>query len=291
MSNNYYPGGMQMPSRNAQGDYRYGFQGQEKDNEVKGEGNSINYKFRMHDPRVGRFFATDPLEKDYPMLTPYQFSSLNPIGLIELEGKEGITGMNLSGIPTTTAITPQTSKQLQAEVEAVKTNDNVIQGIQVTGVTLSGMGYISSIIPHPVTQVISKPLIVIGEGLDIIGTGLEVNKRLKNGDKSGAIKTGVISVVSNRLGTVIKGAKGITKVDNAILQNVNGFGGSATSSGVSSKELDKEGTPLKPRGFDGNQPIELNAPVVPETIPNDIVGERSKSVFRVEGVPVNFDED
>lgn len=40
--------------------YSYGFQGQEKDDEVKGEDNSINYKFRMHDPRLGRFFAVDP---------------------------------------------------------------------------------------------------------------------------------------------------------------------------------------------------------------------------------------
>ncbi|TXD72792.1 RHS repeat-associated core domain-containing protein [Aequorivita antarctica] len=70
-------------------DYRYGFQGQEMDDEVKGEGNSINYKYRMHDPRVGRFFATDPLEKKYPMLTPYQFSSNRPIDSKELEGLEG----------------------------------------------------------------------------------------------------------------------------------------------------------------------------------------------------------
>jgi RHS repeat-associated protein len=48
------------------GDYRYGFKGQEKDDEVKGEGNSINYKYRMHDPRIGRFFAIDPLAPYYP---------------------------------------------------------------------------------------------------------------------------------------------------------------------------------------------------------------------------------
>jgi hypothetical protein len=38
-----YPFGMQMPGRSfSSGSYRYGFQGQEKDDEVKGEGNSIN---------------------------------------------------------------------------------------------------------------------------------------------------------------------------------------------------------------------------------------------------------
>ena len=82
---------MTVPNRHGNtSDYRYGFQGQELDNEVKGEGNSINYKFRMHDPRVGRFFAVDPLTSVYPYLTPYQFSSNNPIGMVEIEGLEGM---------------------------------------------------------------------------------------------------------------------------------------------------------------------------------------------------------
>ena len=44
----YYPFGMTMPGRQYNGgDFRYGFQGQEKDDEIKGEGNSINYKYRF----------------------------------------------------------------------------------------------------------------------------------------------------------------------------------------------------------------------------------------------------
>jgi RHS repeat-associated protein len=72
------------------GDYRYGFQGQEKDDEVKGEGNSINYKYRMHDPRVGRFFAVDPLASDYPHNSPYAFSENVVINAVELEGLEKV---------------------------------------------------------------------------------------------------------------------------------------------------------------------------------------------------------
>ena len=95
----YFPFGMLLPNTNidpttgallADGDYRYGFQGQEMDNEIKGEGNSVNYKYRMHDPRIGRFFAVDPLTAKYPELTPYQFSSNRPIDYIELEGLEGV---------------------------------------------------------------------------------------------------------------------------------------------------------------------------------------------------------
>jgi RHS repeat-associated protein len=81
------PFGMVMPNRNG-GDYRYGFQNQEVDNEVKGNSNSVNYKFRMHDPRVGRFFAVDPLTSSYPWNSPYAFSENRVVDAIELEGLE-----------------------------------------------------------------------------------------------------------------------------------------------------------------------------------------------------------
>lgn len=71
-----------------EGSYRYGFQGQEKDDEVKGEGNSVNYTFRMHDPRLGRFFAIDPLAYKYPHNSPYAFSENNLIHMVEMEGLE-----------------------------------------------------------------------------------------------------------------------------------------------------------------------------------------------------------
>ena len=58
------------------------------DNELKGEGNSLNYKFRMHDPRVGRFFAVDPLAAKYPHYSPYSFSGNKVIHRVELEGLE-----------------------------------------------------------------------------------------------------------------------------------------------------------------------------------------------------------
>jgi len=68
--------------------YRYGFQAQESDDEVKGDGNSVNYKYRMHDPRLGRFFAVDPLAPKYPHNSPYAFSENKVIAWGELEGLE-----------------------------------------------------------------------------------------------------------------------------------------------------------------------------------------------------------
>jgi RHS repeat-associated protein len=86
----YYPFGSLMPGRHGSvGDsYRYGFQNQEGDPEVKGEGNSVNYSFRMHDPRLGRFFAIDPLTNEFPWNSPYAFSENIVINAVELEGLE-----------------------------------------------------------------------------------------------------------------------------------------------------------------------------------------------------------
>ncbi len=87
----YYPFGQLVPNRHGSSTaYRYGFQGQEKDDEIKGEGNSLNYTFRMHDPRIGRFFATDPLKAKYPWNSTYAFSENRVIDGIELEGLEYI---------------------------------------------------------------------------------------------------------------------------------------------------------------------------------------------------------
>lgn len=42
----------------------------------------------MHDPRIGRFFAPDPLEGQYPNYSPYSFSGNRVINSLEREGLE-----------------------------------------------------------------------------------------------------------------------------------------------------------------------------------------------------------
>ncbi|MES2680894.1 MAG: YCF48-related protein [Bacteroidota bacterium] len=85
----YYAFGQEMYGRRLTfGGYRYGFNGKENDNEVKGSGNQQDYGMRIYDPRLGRFLSTDPLMKTFPMLTPYQFASNTPISAIDLDGME-----------------------------------------------------------------------------------------------------------------------------------------------------------------------------------------------------------
>lgn len=68
--------------------YSYSFQNQEKDDELKGPVNSLNFEFRMHDPRLGRFFSVDPLANDYAFNSPFAFCENSVIAYNELEGKE-----------------------------------------------------------------------------------------------------------------------------------------------------------------------------------------------------------
>ena len=87
--NNYYPGGMPQPNRNFDSqEYRYGFNGKEKDDELKGQGHHYDYGFRVYDSRGGRFLSQDPLFKSYPWYTPYQFAGNTPIQAIDLDGLE-----------------------------------------------------------------------------------------------------------------------------------------------------------------------------------------------------------
>jgi len=99
-------------------EYRYGFQGQEKDDEWTGQtGSHLNYKYRMYDSRIGRFFAIDPLAAKYPYNSTYAFSVNRVIDMVELEGleaspmytKDPITGVTTRRINVKIKITSSTT--------------------------------------------------------------------------------------------------------------------------------------------------------------------------------------
>ena len=60
----------------------------EKDDEVKGGGNSYDFGARMYDSRVGRWLSVDDLESKYPNLAPYNFVANMPIIAIDPDGKD-----------------------------------------------------------------------------------------------------------------------------------------------------------------------------------------------------------
>jgi RHS repeat-associated protein len=64
----YYPFGFAMDKRNfSSSDYRFGFNGMEKDDEMIGSGNSYTTYFRQYDPRLGRWKCMDPIIFLYPL--------------------------------------------------------------------------------------------------------------------------------------------------------------------------------------------------------------------------------
>lgn len=74
----YYPFGMAMSGRNANaGEYKYGYQGSEKDEELKDGGNSYTTYYRAHDPRLGRWLSLDPVFQ--PWQSPYNSMDNNPV--------------------------------------------------------------------------------------------------------------------------------------------------------------------------------------------------------------------
>ncbi|MCB9224219.1 MAG: RHS repeat-associated core domain-containing protein [Crocinitomicaceae bacterium] len=68
-------------------DYRYSFNGKEKDDEISGNDNSYDFGARFYNPRVARFLSTDPKEEIYPWQSSYVFAANNPICLIDLNGE------------------------------------------------------------------------------------------------------------------------------------------------------------------------------------------------------------
>ncbi len=84
-SNDYYAFGGNMPGRQFNSNsMRYTFNGKEADPETGMQ----DYGFRIYNPAIGKFLSVDPLQKEYPELTPYQFASNTPIQAIDLDGLE-----------------------------------------------------------------------------------------------------------------------------------------------------------------------------------------------------------
>jgi hypothetical protein len=74
--------GALLPGRNYSADsYRFGFNGQDKDDEINGAtGTSYTAEFWQYDPRVGRRWNMDPVDK--PWMSPYHAFSNKPIGTL-----------------------------------------------------------------------------------------------------------------------------------------------------------------------------------------------------------------
>lgn len=88
-ANNYYPFGMAMPGRSFGNDqYRYGFQGMETEDDLRGTNNSYTTEFRQYDPRVGKWLSVDPKADKYAELSPYVAFLNDPVIVSDPLGDE-----------------------------------------------------------------------------------------------------------------------------------------------------------------------------------------------------------
>ncbi|WP_186279922.1 RHS repeat-associated core domain-containing protein [Fluviicola chungangensis] len=72
----------------ARSGYRYGFNSMEKDDELKGEGNSYDFGARLYDPRVGRWLSIDPQTSKQPSFSPYKAFLNSPIIFKDPDGED-----------------------------------------------------------------------------------------------------------------------------------------------------------------------------------------------------------
>jgi RHS repeat-associated protein len=82
----YYPFGMVARTYTSPEEYRYGFNGQEKDDETfKG---AYDFGARILDVRLGRWLAVDPLYMKYPWSSSYTFVLNTPIQAFDPDGRK-----------------------------------------------------------------------------------------------------------------------------------------------------------------------------------------------------------
>ena len=98
---NYYPFGLEHKGYNnvVNGqEYNYKtFQGQERTEDLGL--NVLEFKYRIHDPAIGRFWQIDPLAESFPHNGTYNFSENRVIDAIELEGLESYVVTGRAFIP------------------------------------------------------------------------------------------------------------------------------------------------------------------------------------------------
>jgi RHS repeat-associated protein len=127
--------GMLMPDRTYSTGYRFGFNGKESDNEVKGFGNSIAFEARIYDSRLGRWLSRDPRESEYAWQSTYAYYRNSPIATVDYLGMGDYydkKGKHLgSDGKTVTEGEGKNAKQVpdgKAYVcEAVVVKDNIVQ--------------------------------------------------------------------------------------------------------------------------------------------------------------------
>ena len=170
--------------------YRYGFNGMERDEELKGFGNSYTTHFRQYDPRIGRWLTRDPKSKLLPSYSDYNASLNNPILLNDPNGDippfiaAGLVG---AAIGAAGELTGQALANLalgKSTFDGIDWGDVVIAGIE--GGVIGGT-FGAAAIPATALSSVAKVSVDItyniedGVNVDLIGQDKSSSKVLADG--------------------------------------------------------------------------------------------------------------
>ena len=115
----YSPFGAPLAERTWQGgEYKFGFNGKEKDNETYGDGNAYDFGARVYDGRLGRFLSADKFEKMAPHWTPYRFGFNNPIRVVDKDGNYEEDGHYWTVLMVATLLRKPNAKEIAFWAEA-----------------------------------------------------------------------------------------------------------------------------------------------------------------------------
>ena len=143
----YCPGGVAMPNRNIVGDYRYKFQGQEKDAETGKEA----FELRLWDGRIGRWLTTDPKGVHH---SPYLGMANNPISTIDPDGGAPLTDYEFTDSKgKTTRVHVNDGKDQLVKVTDLGDWNNIL-GLQSSG---AGIGQYDQFINKYGATAINRP--------------------------------------------------------------------------------------------------------------------------------------
>lgn len=165
-----YPFGSSMRSFNPTAT-RYGFGGHEKDLELNGEGNTLDFGARILDARIARWSKIDHVSK--PFISPYQFGKNDPINQIDPDGGDEIhfkyriyQSFNSEG---------QTLRSIVFDVEIVKNNKEhtfFVHNITYPGVNEGTQFYpykSNTLLPNQGSFAAGKAELPLSAGTDIFG--------------------------------------------------------------------------------------------------------------------------
>jgi RHS repeat-associated protein len=195
-----YPFGGAFPNRNfSSSEYRFGFNGKEKNDEFYGEGNQLDFGDRGYDPRRGQWSSIDSRFRDYVPFTPYGFALNNPILFKDADGNVVV---DANGNPVTVSITKAENGTATATYQfAEGTSEEVKNQFMTNGAAIINDMLITKVGQEQVQHLIDTKARVTIQVSEDIGIASYTNEK---GEKIYGVIYGVCGPTPNQSKKLIK---------------------------------------------------------------------------------------